>query len=76
VKCNYCFVHKDRKTGKIKGDKIFLQRLFEGYSIRQLADQYKKDRQDILLYIRSKLEIPICSNIDEAFENVGYVMID
>lgn len=76
IKCNYCFVHKDRKTSTIKGNKLFLQRLFEGYSIRQLADQYKKHRQDILLYIRSKLAIPVCSNIDEAFDNVSYVMID
>lgn len=76
LKCMYCFVHKYRKTPQVKWDKLFLQWLFEGYSVRQLADQHKKSRQDILLYIRSKLTNPICINIDEIFSNVRYVMID
>jgi len=75
-KCNYSFINKDRKTPKIKTDKIFDDWLNEWYSSRQLWLQKDKDKFEILKYIRTKLDNNLINQIDLFFDNVKYIMID
>lgn len=75
-KCNFCFVDKDRKIPIVKTEKIFNDCLKEWYSSRQLWLQKFKYTNDILKYIRKKLDNNLIFQIDIVFENVEYVMID
>jgi hypothetical protein len=55
---------------------MFLEWLIEWYSVRQLCNQYAKDENYILEYIRHELDNNKLDNVDEIFDNVNHIMID
>ncbi len=67
---------KNKKQPKIKSERIFLDRLIEWYSVRQLSDQNNKNETSILEYIRNKLDNDAFDCVDEAFDDVKHIMID
>jgi transposase-like protein len=69
-------VNLNKKSPVIKTDKIFNDWLKEWYSSRQLWLQKSKKTIDVLNNIREHLDKNLIYQIDIAFENVKYVMID
>jgi len=44
--------------------------------VRQLCNQYSKNKEDVLAYVRHELDNNKLCNVDEVFDNVNCVMID